>query len=146
MFFISGRYFSLLCKCRDCEYLRPGCKDKGNGIIQHPLKGFSPWYILCRDNRTIEEGFCPRDNEWGVQKFPYNGQCVHLFAIPNEFNSIGMLPSCNGKPDGNYQFRERPCDAYYKCEDGVAIAVKCPGNTMFDSSNRTCKIGGKCNE
>lgn len=136
----------MLCKCWDCKNLRPGCKEKGNGIVQHPYKGFSPWYILCRDNRTIEEGYCPRDNEWGVQTFPYNGQCVHLFAIPNEFNSNGMLPSCNSKPDGNYQFRERPCDAYYKCEDGVATAVKCPGGTIFDSFNRICKVGGYCNE
>lgn len=132
--------------CKLCEQLHPSCKEEGNGFFQHPLKGFSPWYILCKDNRTIEEGYCPTDNEWRAQQFPYNGQCVHLFAIPNEYNSVGLLPSCNGKPDGNYQYPERPCDAYYKCEDGMAYAVKCPGNTVFDSSNRTCKIGGICNE
>lgn len=146
MYFILGRYFSVLCRCRDCEHLQPSCKEKGNGFWQHPLNGFSPWYILCKDNRTIEEGYCPSDNEWRSQQFPYNGQCVHLFAIPNEYNSVGLLPSCNGKLDGNYQYPERPCDAYYKCEDGIANAVKCPGNTVFDFSYRTCKIGGICNE
>lgn len=119
---------------------------RGKRILSTSFKGFSPWYILCKDNRTIEEGYCPTDNEWRAQQFPYNGQCVHLFAIPNEYNSVGLLPSCNGKPDGNYQYPERPCDAYYKCEDGMAYAVKCPGSTVFDSSNRTCKIGGICNE
>lgn len=122
----------------------PSCKEEGNGFFQHPLHGFSPWYIFCKDNRTIDEGYCPPDYEWGIQQFPYNGQCVHLYAIPREYVSSGLLPSCNGKADGNYQYLER-CDAYYKCENGMATAVKCPDNTVFDSSNRTCEIGGICN-
>lgn len=131
--------------CQHCTQLYPSCKEEGNGFFQHPLHGFSPWYIFCKDNRTIDEGYCPPDYEWGIQQFPYNGQCVHLYAIPREYVSSGLLPSCNGKADGNYQYLER-CDAYYKCEDGMATAVKCPDNTVFDSSNRTCEKGGICNE
>lgn len=89
---------------------------------------------------------CPYNKVWRANQFPYNGQCVHLYAIPKEYSSLAFLPSCNGKPDGNYQYPERPCDAYYNCKDGKATAVKCPGNTVFDSSNQTCVIGGICNE
>lgn len=144
---MAGEFFRVLCTrlhCQHCKQLYPSCKEEGNGFFQHPLHGFSPRYIFCKDNRTIDEGYCPPDYEWGIQQFPYNGQCVHLYAIPREYVSSGLLPSCNGKADGNYQYLER-CDAYYKCEDGMATAVKCPDNTVFDSSNRTCEIGGICN-
>lgn len=75
----------------------------------------------------------------------YKGRCVHRFALPTDYNPNGALPSCNGTSisDGNYQYTDRPCDAYYKCECGVASAVKCPNNTVFDTV-KTCEIGGTC--
>lgn len=144
--FPNGRYFRLQCKlshCIPCEVRYPKCEDKENGLWPQPEKGFSPWYMICKNNRTIETGYCPTDNVWSVQSFPYMGQCVHLFAIPNEYNSNGYLPSCSGKADGNYQHQER-CDAYYKCDNGMASAVKCPNGTVFDSARKTCAVGGTC--
>lgn len=110
------RYYRFQCQrshCISCESRYPKCEDKDDGLWLQPEKGFSPNYMICKNNRTIETGYCPVDNVWSVQSFPYMGQCVHLFAIPNEYNSHGYLPSCNGKADGNYQYRER-CDAYYQ--------------------------------
>lgn len=140
------RYSRLQCKrshCIPCEVTHPKCEDKDDGLWLQPEKGFSPWYMICKDNRTIETGYCPVDNVWNVPSFPYLGQCVHLFAIPNEYNSNGFLPSCNGKADGNYQYQQR-CDAYYQCDNGIASAVKCPNGTVFDSASKTCAVGGKC--
>ena len=78
--------------------------------------------------------------------FLYNGECVHAYALPMEFNSdVGRLPSCRGKSSGNYQYQDRPCDAYYKCEQGVASAVKCPNNTVFDTKKGICDVKGICN-
>lgn len=140
------RYSRLQCKrshCIPCEVTHPKCEDKDDGLWLQPEKGFSPWYMICKDNRTIETGYCPVDNVWNVPSFPYLGQCVHLFAIPNEYNSNGFLPSCNGRADGNYQYQQR-CDAYYQCDNGIASAVKCPNGTVFDSASKTCAVGGKC--
>nr|XP_034306446.1 uncharacterized protein LOC109617396 [Crassostrea gigas] len=142
------RDFRLQCKlshCIPCEVRYPKCEDKEDGLWPQPERGFSPQYMICKDNRIIETGYCPVDNVWSVQSFPYMGQCVHLFAIPNDYNSNGYLPSCNGKADGNYQYRER-CDAYYQCDNGIASAVKCPNGTVFDSANKICAVGGKCSK
>lgn len=81
---------------------------------------------------------------WNSQGFPYKGRCVHRYALPTDDNPNGALPSCNGTSDGNYQYPDRPCNAYYKCECGVASAVKCPNNTVFDTVKKTCEIGGTC--
>ena len=70
---------------------------------------------------------------------------VHLFAIPNDYDSNGLLPSCKEKVDGNYQYKKR-CDAFYKCENGTASAIKCPQNTIFDSVKRSCEVGIICSK
>lgn len=129
-----------LSHCIPCEVRYPKCEDKSDGLWPQPEKVFSPFFMICKDHRTIFTGYCPKDYTWNAQTFPYNGKCEHLYAIPKEYNSNGLLPSCKGKVDGNYQYPERPCDAYYKCDGGEAFAIKCPYGTAFDSTNRTCEI------
>lgn len=65
----------------------------------------------------------------------------------SSFKDGGFLLSCEGKEDGNYQFEHhsyyreqgdyfwfgRQCDAYYRCQEGVASAVKWPNGTVFES-------------
>lgn len=92
----------------------------------------------------FEEGKCTIDSVWGSQTFIYNGTCTQRFAIPTSEADYGLLPSCSAKPDGNYQFRTRPCDAYYRCEGGRATAVKCPEHTLFDVTRRTCASNVAC--
>lgn len=99
--------------------------------------------MICKDNRTIETGRCPGDKVGGPTAFPYKGQCVGIFAVPKDYNPNGLLPSCNGETNGNYQYKER-CDGYYKCDNGIAFAVKCPNGMLFDSANKTCAVGGVC--
>ncbi|XP_062597789.1 uncharacterized protein LOC134259204 isoform X1 [Saccostrea cucullata] len=140
------RYYRLHCKgshCIPCGLFYPKCEDKDDGLWSHPEKN-GPYYMICQNGRTIETGTCPRDETWGVQSFPFNGKCVQMFAIPKDYNGIGYLPSCNGTANGNYQYPERLCDAYYRCDSGTASAVKCPQNTVFDILTKTCKVGGTC--
>ncbi|XP_061198240.1 uncharacterized protein LOC133206303 isoform X2 [Saccostrea echinata] len=141
-----GLYYRLQCKkshCIPCEVFYPKCEDKDDGLWPQPEYD-GPRYMICQNGRTIETGTCPRDETWSVQSFPYNGKCVHMFAIPKGYKGFGYLPSCNGTADGNYQYPERPCDAYYRCDGGIASAVKCPQNTLFDILSKTCKVGGTC--
>lgn len=69
---------------------------------------------------------------------------MQLFAVPKDFNPYGGLPSCNGTVYGDYQFPAGYCLGYYKCEGGVATAVKCPNNTIFDTARKRCEVGGNC--
>lgn len=142
-----GQYFRLTCKlgrCKPCELEYPSCEHKANGLWPWPPYPHDPDYMQCKNGRRIKRGKCPTDPLWEVASFPYKGQCVHLFAVPKDYNPHGELPSCLGKVDGNYQFLVGYCAGYYKCQSGVATAVKCPYNTLFDTASRTCKIGGKC--
>lgn len=143
-FFILGRYFRLQCKlshCIPCEIRYPKCEDKEDGLWPQHEREITPFYMICENNRLIYRGYCQKDSLWGIATYPYNGQCVHRFAIPKEFN--GYLPSCKSKADGNYQFQDPTpiCNAYYKCDNGTASAVLCPNSTVFDSVKRNCEVG-----
>lgn len=142
-----GRYFRLQCKlshCPACEARYPKCEDKEDGFHIVPEVGLTPRYMICKGGRTIALDSCNGDKIWGVHSFPYNGKCTHMYALPSDFFGSGRLPSCKGKLNGNYQFPDRPCDAYYQCKDGVSSPVKCPNNTLFDSVKQICEEGGKC--
>lgn len=148
-FYILGDYmqYQYKCthpKCIPCEMRFHSCKNLPNGKWPLPERPHYITYIKCENGRKIEIKNCPIDSLWGVQTFPYIGQCVQLFAIPKSYNPNGALPSCTGKDDGNYQFPVRYCNGYYVCENGFASAVKCPNNTVFDSVKKICKVDGHC--
>lgn len=129
-----------------CDLLNvPNCLYLPNGVHPHPHLSYVPFaFIRCYANRLVEEGNCTVDSVWGTQTYPYNGTCTQRFAIPSSEAPYGLLPNCSAKPDGNYQFRTRPCDAYYKCEGGRATAVKCPEHTLFGVTRRTCASNVAC--
>lgn len=122
----------------------PSCEFKPDGIWPSPDNPYHPDYIKCELGRRIEKGRCPIDAEWATVSLPYKGRCVPLFAVPKEYNPNGELPSCTGKEDGNYPYLVGYCAGYYKCEGGVATAVKCPKGTMYDAVRKICMVGGKC--
>lgn len=88
--------------------------------------------MVCQNNRTIKTGSCPRDDSWETQTYPYNGKCEHLFAIPNEYNSNGYMPSCKGVTDGTYLTTPVRCDVFYPCFNGTAYSLRCPNGLVFD--------------
>lgn len=132
-------------RCKPCEQEYISCEDREDGLQSSPDQPLHyPEYITCDKGRRINQGRCPFNTVWGVQSFPYNGTCVQLFAVPKAFNPYGELPSCKGTVDGDYQFPAGYCRGYYKCKGGVATAVKCPNNTIFDTASKTCQVGGNC--
>ena len=74
-------------------------------------------------------------NMWGTHPYPFIGNCTQRFAIPMSITPYERLPTCNGKPDGNYSFITRPCAAY-RCDGGRATAVKCADYTYSDVTQR----------
>ncbi|XP_055999592.1 uncharacterized protein LOC125653582 [Ostrea edulis] len=128
-----------------CERTYPNCEKKKDGFWRDDASQYRwNYYKICQNGRTIATGQCPYNDIWGISSYPYNGECVHLFAIPKEFLASAYLPSCKGTPDGNYRYPIGLCDAYYSCEGGNATAVKCPTDTVFDMVNRTCEVRGRC--
>lgn len=145
--YFVGRYFRLQCKlshCSPCGASFSKCECKRNGFYIALESELTNRYMICKDGRPVHVGHCKGDKIWGGQTFPYNGKCTHITALPTDFFDVGRLPSCKGQLNGNNQFPDCPCDAYYRCEDGVSSPVKCPTNTVFDSVTKTCKEGGKC--
>lgn len=134
-----------------CEWQNPSCRGKGDGYHQG-YQGINA-YFNCFQERLINTGTCEDDSLWNIYKIPYHGQCTNPFEVP--FQDGGFLSSCEGKEDGNYRFEHdsyyrqqgdyfgvgRQCDAYYRCQRGVASAVKCPNGTVFESVSRSCKPG-----
>lgn len=117
------------------------CTFLPDGVYEHPTKRPGPHYVICLQEREIGEGACTKDFIWHEQMYPFNGKCTQRYAIPNSYYGIGLLPDCSRKADGNYEYPSRPCDAYYKCEGGVASAVKCPPNTSFNKDTGICTTG-----
>lgn len=127
-FFILGRYFRLQCKFSQyspCEQQYPKCEDKYDGLWPQHEQEITPFYI-CKNNRLADQGYCLHDNLWDIETYPYNGQCVHRFAIPKDFN--GYLLSCKSKADGNYRFQDPApiCNAYHECKNGSASTILMP--------------------
>lgn len=147
MSFVSGRYFVPQCKfshCIPCEHRYPRCEDKKDGIVA-TRDYLSSSYMICKGGRRIGYGTCPlQDSLWGGSTYVYKGKCSHLYEIPTDFNQNGRLSSCKGMLNGNYQFPDRPCDAYYRCVDGIASPLLCPFGTVFDFEIKNCSKGGNC--
>ncbi|XP_056000588.1 uncharacterized protein LOC130048213 [Ostrea edulis] len=139
-----------------CKWQYPSCSGKTDGY--HRGSQGSKSYINCFNERLMNIGMCEDDTFWDTYKTLYNGKCTNLFEIPQKDG--GYLSSCEGKADGNYRFNYdasitaegvmgqgnyfgigRKCDAYYRCQRGVATAIKCPRGAVFESQSRTCKAG-----
>lgn len=149
LLFVLGRYFRLQCKfstCIPCDYRYPKCEDKDDGIFMATGKDidFTNRYMICKDKRRISTGSCPWEPLWRVPTYLYKGKCSHPYEIPTDFNENGRLPSCKGKLNGNYLFRDRPCDAYYRCIDGIASPFLCPYGTVFDVEMNNCLRRWNC--
>ncbi|XP_055999588.1 uncharacterized protein LOC125656654 [Ostrea edulis] len=134
-----------------CKWQNPSCSGKTDGYHQGYQGPNS--YINCFNERLMNKGTCEDDVLWDIYKIPHSGKCTNPFEVP--FKEGGFLSSCEGKPDGNYRFEHdsyymqqgdyfgigRQCDAFYRCQGGVATAVKCPRGSVFESQSRTCKAG-----
>lgn len=146
VFVLVGNYLKQKYNSRRevCPEKFPSCKNKPDGINEHPIKRPAPYFISCLQERFIGEDFCKFDKFWGVNTFPYNNTCVQAYAIPKAEYSLGYLPSCNGTT-GSYRYDDSPCDVYYRCENGTATAIKCPENYNLNTVSGNCELNYPCN-
>lgn len=124
-----------------CSKQHLNCTCLLDGVYEHPTKRPGPHYVICLQGREIEEGTCMRDTIWQEQMYPFNGKCTQRYAIPISYHGIGLLPDCSRKEDEHNEFPSRPCDVYYKCESGIATAVKCPPFNSFNKDTGMCMTG-----
>lgn len=149
---ITGDYRLHSKSSSTCKQQNPSCVGKSDGY--HEKYQLSNSYLNCFKERLVNTGICEDDSLWNINQIIYKGQCRNLYEVPHKDG--GLLSSCEGKMDGNYAnehpdlfFGERrdyfrvgrKCDAYYRCQGGVASAVKCPSGTTFDSVSKSCKPG-----
>ncbi|XP_062591210.1 uncharacterized protein LOC134252717 [Saccostrea cucullata] len=141
------RYVRLQCKfslCVACDARYPKCEGKADGLYPKDDGIVTNMFKICQNGRTVKLGSCSYDPIWLIEEFPYEGRCVHRYAIPKDKDVMGLLPSCEGVEDGNYPFEDRYCDAYYRYDGGIATPVKCLPNTLFNNVTRTCQEGKRC--
>lgn len=145
-----------------CDYKRshvpcgphrgPSCADLNSKCIGDP-DGLQPdtrkghyFYKICFKERVMDLGGCPYNDTWKTFTYPYKGECIPAYEIPDNESEFGKLQSCIGKSDGSYQYSdaEHKCDAYFTCTNGTARGIKCPGVQLFDVNIGTCREGANC--
>lgn len=149
---ITGDYRLHSKSSSTCKQQNPSCVGKSDGY--HEKYQLSNSYFNGFKERLVNTVICEDDSLWNINQIIYKGQCRNLYEVPHKDG--GLLSSCEGKMDGNYAnehpdlfFGERrdyfrvgrKCDAYYRCQGGVASAVKCPSGTTFNSVSKSCKPG-----
>lgn len=86
---IVGEYSGMTCMrahCIPCSVSFPPCRGLNDGFQSWPGRTDSPYYVVCKNERTIDEGVCPVDATWNSQGFPYKGRCVHRYALSTDYN------------------------------------------------------------
>ncbi|XP_021365437.1 uncharacterized protein LOC110458159 [Mizuhopecten yessoensis] len=72
------KYISNKCPvahCYPCDLTLPSCEGLDDGIHAHATKVGSPYFMVCKSERTVETGTCPVDEKTGQPTFVKDGQC-----------------------------------------------------------------------
>ncbi|XP_052778891.1 uncharacterized protein LOC128216371 [Mya arenaria] len=145
------QYKSNMCgssHCIPCNVRLPSCEGKRDGINIHPVKIWTPFYVVCYKERTVKEDRCKVDENGRTQLFhPEKNECVSLDMIPREHG--GMMPECGTKVDGFYLDDFGRCDRYVHCQGRKYIGtIKCAVGEAFDDTKGGCvpeeKACGPC--
>ncbi|WAR27180.1 hypothetical protein MAR_012884 [Mya arenaria] len=121
-----------------CQYKSNMCGSKRDGINVHPVKLWSPFYVVCYKERTVKEDRCQVDENGRTQLFhPEKNECVSLDMIPRAHG--GIMPECGTKVDGFYLDDFGRCDRYVHCQGGKYIGtIKCAVGEAFDVHKQIC--------
>ncbi|KAH9498487.1 hypothetical protein Btru_007639 [Bulinus truncatus] len=121
--------------CQSCTYRFQSCLGLCDGPHEHPTRLWTPYYIQCDTQRTINVSFCPPHLSGGSGFFsPVSKACVSIWDVPRE-TGYGLQPNCSGKADGLYRSDENP-KVYYSCPG--ASVFYCPSGTEFNSNTQKC--------
>ena len=140
---LSGDYKRNQCPvahCIPCNVRFPSCQGLANGMNPHEIKRWSPYYVMCYEDRMVSEKLCPADKDGRTQLFhPDAKACVSLDLIPQEHG--GMMPECSGKPDGFYPDAFGRCSQYTACKGGqFQNFVYCMKGEVYDEFMEVCTV------
>ncbi|XP_071082419.1 uncharacterized protein [Haliotis cracherodii] len=125
--------------CSPCGTRLPSCQGRPDGPNPFPGREWSPWYIECRQGRTITTTQCEKDINFRVPQY-FNietSQCINLFRIPRERG--GLMPSCEGLFDGSYPVEEKVPGVKFICSGGRLLNLRyCPDGSSPRPEPRTC--------
>lgn len=134
-----GDYLSHQCRgshCQPCALNHPSCEGKEDGTHQHGYKIESPWFMVCKDERFVSDGLCPRDAILHVHSRIYKGECTSLYGIPKDEG--GIMPDCSGLTDGNHKDENVNPHIYYTCNGGETTVKMCPTGQIYDETEKAC--------
>lgn len=57
--------------CIPCSVSFPPCRGLNDGFQSWPGRTYDPYYVVCKNERTIDQGLCPVDAIWNSREFPY---------------------------------------------------------------------------
>ncbi|XP_005098339.1 uncharacterized protein LOC101862413 [Aplysia californica] len=123
--------------CQPCYYSSPSCLGRSDGYHVHPLKMWSPSYVKCYKNRSIEFNFCdsmPANTNHFMIFSPHTNTCVPKWDIPRKFG--GLQPDCSAKPQGRLYVTEESDRVYYSCP--FSKVSVCDDGQVFSGERQTC--------
>ncbi|CAC5409839.1 unnamed protein product [Mytilus coruscus] len=117
-----------------CTIAYPSCRNKDDGLYEHPNKQMTPNYIKCFMERMMGIYQCGED-QYGVKKYFYKGICTSQYQIPKPEG--GRLIDCVSLGDGYY-----PDDGitkrYITCINNVATVHDCNYPLEFSPVYKAC--------
>ncbi|XP_070178403.1 uncharacterized protein [Littorina saxatilis] len=138
LFLDPCEYRQLHCQTahRQSYSLRHGsCVGLSDGLQPHPGREWTPRYLLCKDQRALQQLECPQDKPIFS---PDTMRCESWMDIPKAHG--GMQPSCQGRHDGRYPDETGRCGVFYECADDVIQGrFECPTGTVFHPERQTCR-------
>ncbi|XP_076466662.1 uncharacterized protein LOC143297937 [Babylonia areolata] len=123
-----------------CHVHNPSCKDLPDGRNVYQYREWSPYFVVCQSNRTVDSGQCARDLKLSIARLFHSQKrrCVTVYEIPREHSGYGL--NCANKTDGLHvdDATRRP-DVYFRCHGGELMAVeRCQKGTYFDELRLIC--------
>ncbi|KAK7102889.1 hypothetical protein V1264_021047 [Littorina saxatilis] len=126
--------------CVPCWVRFATCSDLPDGMNVFVGREWTPYYAICKDNRSLGFDVCPFNDTLKIPEFfsPDQGECVSLYEVPREHS--GYQLDCSTRDDGLYldDVTSRP-DLYYRCHGGHLTEINvCPSGERFDKATDLC--------
>ncbi|XP_046373703.2 uncharacterized protein LOC124147113 [Haliotis rufescens] len=120
--------------CLPCPVRHGSCVGLEDGNHPFPDREWTPKYLVCESNRTVDQKDCPEDTPIFS---PGTRKCERLMDIPKQ--NGGTQPSCIGRHNGYYPDETGRCDAYFRCTEGkFAEHGTCGEGEVFDPIHQRC--------
>lgn len=132
------------------------CSNQPNGFLVNNLENCGA-YWRCQDGAGISEQCQPGYNFHELSQScvtPDVYECIveeddvgttqgiattlPPITPPAEFPDNGLVPICDGLPQGHFVNNIAFCRSFYVCMNGLAIVAQCPEGQHFNEDNQSC--------